>query len=226
MLIRVWLSFIVVLYIGHLGSCFPSFKVSQYNLRSPLRAEFDPILHKAEVTRDDLVQLIDESWLQIKRLIGSETLQICEDDLRGATSLLVLATLRRAADEFSSSRSILEWMLRSADRNNDGQLSYAEWFDWLTQYSHQQIIDGEKVDLDDTDSWLEGLSSSSQSWDPMVRALGLLVGHALCSLRVVARMSRDPSTLCAAFVAGALMTNVLDANIKNSMLSRLAPQTR
>eukprot|EP01031_Cornospumella_fuschlensis_P052848 gene52848-64572_t len=80
------------------------------------------ILHarSAEKTKTDLVDLIDESWRKVRGLVDPECLPLCESELRGATSLLVLATLRKAADEYSSSRLVLEWMLRSADANGDG----------------------------------------------------------------------------------------------------------
>ena len=51
--------------------------------------------------------------------------------MKGATSLLVLATVRRAADESAISRATVEGMFREADVNNDGEITFQEWFQWL-----------------------------------------------------------------------------------------------
>ena len=51
------------------------------------------------------------------------TLELCEDELKGATALLVLATVRRAADDSLVSRATVEQMFRDADVNGDGQVT-------------------------------------------------------------------------------------------------------
>ena len=45
--------------------------------------------------------------------------------------MLVLATVRRAADESAISRATVEGMFREADVNNDGEITFQEWFQWL-----------------------------------------------------------------------------------------------
>lgn len=190
----------------------------------------EPVAAAAEAVRKDLLRLLDASWQRVRRLVEAETLCRCEEALRGATILLVLATLRRSADLFPSSRGALEAMLRSADVNHDGQLSYAEWSDWLTSSTARQEGaatgggGGQEVAEAGAGEGLEGVFSLSA--DPMVAALAQVLGHALCALKVVARLSSDAPTLAAAFVAGGMMSEALDEEVRLSLLSRLAPQTR
>lgn len=50
-----------------------------------------------EFTRSALVRIIDDSWNKVTSLVPSSTLKMCERELKDATSLLVLATLRLLA---------------------------------------------------------------------------------------------------------------------------------
>eukprot|EP00981_Chlorochromonas_danica_P002395 scaffold458_cov169-Ochromonas_danica.AAC.17 len=189
----------------------------------------DESVATAEAVRKDLLRLLDASWQRVRRLVEAETLCRCEEALRGATILLVLATLRRSADLFPSSRAALEAMLRSADVNHDGQLSYAEWANWLTSTKEgapEAGGGGGTVAGGGGGEGLEGFFSPSASSDPMVSSLAQVLGHALCALKVVARLSSDAPTLAAAFVAGGMMSEALDEEVRLSLLSRLAPQTR
>ena len=73
-------------------------------------------------TRLALVNIIENSWERVVQLMPQVTLEICEDELKGATALLVLATVRRAADDSLVSRATVEQMFRDADVNGDGQV--------------------------------------------------------------------------------------------------------
>ena len=73
-------------------------------------------------TRLALVNIIENSWERVVQLMPQVTLELCEDELKGATALLVLATVRRAADDSLVSRATVEQMFRDADVNGDGQV--------------------------------------------------------------------------------------------------------
>ena len=66
-----------------------------------------------------------------------------------------------------------------------------------------------------------------QQLDPMVTGLAQVLGHAVCTLQVAARLpSNDPSYLAAAFVSGGTMAGAMDETLTRTMLSRLSPRTR
>jgi EF hand len=127
-------------------------------------------------------------------------------ELRGATSLLVLATVRRAADDSAVSRATVEGMFREADANNDGQLTFQEWFTWLgaaptssyqlTAKSEPSLLDGISGENNksstgsETTGWL-----ATVEVDPMVEALSLVLSNAVCTLKTTARITQDPSIL-------------------------------
>jgi hypothetical protein len=127
-------------------------------------------------------------------------------ELRGATSLLVLATVRRAADDSAVSRATVEGMFREADANNDGQLTFQEWFTWLgaaptssyqlTAKSEPSLLDGISGENNksstgsETSGWL-----ATVEVDPMVEALSLVLSNAVCTLKTTARITQDPSVL-------------------------------
>jgi hypothetical protein len=54
----------------------------------------NPLTQNIELTRGAFVQIIEQSWARVNQLVPEETLQLCEEELKGATSLLVLATVR------------------------------------------------------------------------------------------------------------------------------------
>ncbi|RYG61411.1 hypothetical protein EON64_18590, partial [archaeon] len=151
----------------------------------------------AEKTKTALVDLVDESWRKVRSLVDPACLPLCEDELRGATSMLVLATLHKAAGEYSPSRAALEWVLRSADVSGDGDLSHDAGLGWLASHSPVDHTDS----ADDSPSRRSSLSSvyrhivegtgsidlgvnpADTWWDPMVLTLGQVLGSALCTLR-------------------------------------------
>lgn len=167
-----------------------------------------------EMTRSSLVRIIEESWEHVNRLVPKETLVLCEDELKDATSLLVLATVRKSADDNPISKSTVEGMFKEADINQDGQVTFSEWYDWLgSGVASTQLI---------TDK-----NEHSSILDPMISALSTVLGHAVCTLKIVARQNNaDPSILSAAFIAGGTMAGVMDSNVCNTMLSRLSSKTK
>lgn len=173
-----------------------------------------------DVTRESLYRIIEDSWSRVTKLVPEKTLAICESDLKAATSLLVLATIRKAADDYPSSRLSVEAMLKAADSNHDGQLSAMEWFDWLGSDSASFDSAFKKKKSTARVSRVERLP------DPMVLTLGDVLGHAVCSLKVIGRMTDDPSILSAAFIAGGVAAGVLDKDVCLSMLARLEPAIR
>lgn len=200
-------------------------------------------MERYEGTKAILVSVIDHAWKRARSTLNSETLELCEIDLKGATSLLILATIRKSADEFSSSKAMLEWMLATADVNQDGQLTFAEWYDWLLSTtdltSSGQIANKEESPFkqsstmgSDTRSMAENLLAqlriehTQSAFDPMVTKLGLVLGHAISALRITSRMSTDPNVLTAAYVAGGMIAGEVDEGVSVSMLSRLTSHTR
>lgn len=144
-------------------------------------------------------------------------------ELRGATSLLVLATVRRAADDSAVSRATVEGMFREADANNDGQLTFQEWFTWLgaaPASSYQLSAKSDPVQCDGVAS--ENSKSSTESgstgWlgavevDPMVEALSLVLSNAVCTLKTTARITQDPSVLAG---KGLLIISYFTSSMKN-----------
>ena len=97
------------------------------------------------VIRTIITRQIDDCWYEIRRLVPKETLILFENELIDSISLVVLATLRRSAEEYSTSRYLIREMLREADVNSDGKLSYSEWYRWLRNTS----IDVNDNDVDD-----------------------------------------------------------------------------
>ena len=120
----------------------------------------------------------------------------------------MLATVRRAADDSAVSRATVEGMFREADANNDGQLTFQEWFTWLgaaPASSYQLSAKFEPVQRDgvtgENNKSSTGSGSESAGWlgtvevDPMVEALSLVLSNAVCTLKTTARITQDPSVL-------------------------------
>lgn len=170
----------------------------------------------APSTRVAVVQIIEDSWERVSQLVPGAALELCEEELKSATALLVLATVRRAADDNPVSRATVERMFREADVNGDGQLSFLEWFQWLGSEGDDRAS-GERSGYD---------NSSGSDDDPMIAALSLVLSSAVCTLKTAVSISQDASVLSAAFVAGGTMAGVLDAEVVRTMLSRLTPRTR
>lgn len=142
------------------------------------------LLPKSEIdiTRGAMVRIIEESWSSVSLLIPESTLALCEEELKGATSLLVLATVRRAADDSAISRATVEGMFKDADVNNDGQLTFSEWFEWLGSTPSPSNYP--------SPSQRQNSATSIQPADPMVAALSNVLSNAVCTLKTTARITQ------------------------------------
>ena len=49
-------------------------------------------------TKYSLMELISESWQRVVKILPDNVLQVSQDEIKGITTMLVLATVRRAAD--------------------------------------------------------------------------------------------------------------------------------
>jgi ppGpp synthetase/RelA/SpoT-type nucleotidyltranferase len=183
-----------------------------------------------ESTRSALVAIIDDSWRNVRKLVSPKVLSQCEDELKGATSLLVLATVRKAADADPNSRASVEEMFREADKDGDGQITFIEWFEWVSQnalYFNKNDVDFDDQYDDDDDNDDDDDERRLKQFDPMVTGLAQVLGHAVYTLQLAARVpSDDPSYAAAAFIAGGTMAGAMDDTLTRTMLSRLSPRTR
>jgi len=195
--------------------------------------------------RNILLIQIDECWHKIRRLIPKEILILFEDELLDFISLVVLATLRRSAEEYKTSRYLITEMLREADVNSDGKLSYSEWYRWLRNTSSirdNNDDDGHNRDRsndDDNDNNHPGDSSYKShinqdifnsndnnddlSSDPMIISLRSVFDHALSTLTIITRISNDPHILLTSFIAGCIAAGVLDDNICKRIMTKMSP---
>ena len=225
--------------------------------------ELEESISSVEITRSALVSIIDESWERVQQLISPNLLRQCENELKGATSLLVLATVRKAADINEDSRRTVESMFKEADINNDGQITFMEWFKWLAQnasffnetvdsYDNHIDADGavdschnESIKRSKRPSRRKERQKQRQSQlrsehfkkvreqrldqlDPMVLGLSQVLGNAVCTLQMAARLpGDDPSYLTAAFVAGGTVAGVMDEPLTRPcwLVSRRALET-
>ena len=166
--------------------------------------------------REAVVEVLERSWEKVCRHIPQSALETCEDELREATALLVLAAVRRSALTDYGSRSAVQSMFAEADQNNDGQVSFAEWFEWLSDSpsSSESDYNVRKGDID------------NQQIDPLIDSLGRVLSHAVCSVKVASRTNNEPFFLSAAFIAGGVSSGALDRDVCRAMLTRLSAQTR
>ena len=80
---------------GHLDINGPVVTSSGHASQKPAVALTpNPLRQSIEITRGAFVQIIEQSWARVNQLVPESTLSICEEELKGATSLLVLATVR------------------------------------------------------------------------------------------------------------------------------------
>jgi len=181
-----------------------------------------------EFTRSAFVRIIDDSWNKVTMLVPSSTLKICEKELKDATSLLVLATLRYSASQSPKSRETVEQMFQRADVNHDGQLTFSEWYDWLGKAP--SITDTKKVNdynRNIDDNIYKDNGGINGRCTPTIAILNQVLSHAIHSLRVISRIeSAEPYMLSAAFIAGGTMAGGMDADVCKTMLSRLSDKTR
>ena len=192
------------------------------------------LFDNVDSTREAILTIIEQSWFKVCLLIPQAALTVCEDELRDATSLLVLASIRRSALTSAVSRKTIERMLEQADEDQDGQVTFVEWFDWLSHSAHAAARPRIKVgninknnrsgkNIDRNKDRLEGDIDFS---DPMIESLGRVLSHAVCTVKVASRIQNDPYFLSAAYVAGGIQSGALDKDVCRAMLSRLSTQTR
>lgn len=160
-----------------------------------------------EMQREALVQVIHETWNRVIEVLDHETLQQCDEELKDITSMLVLAAIKRAADQDSISKEIIQSMLHAADVNQDGQLTFQEWFKWL------QLSSSKSLPTQNNDT-------------PLILSLKTVLIHAVRALQATAKISQETSTLMASFVGGGIMSGILDVSITSTMLLKLSPQIR
>jgi hypothetical protein len=181
---------------------------SASTLASTALTRITPRFSPYESSRIAMVKVIEDSWQKVSNLIGSATLTLCEQELKSATSMLVLATIKRLADENPSAKETIDAMLREADVNQDGQLTFIEWQNWL----------GRRSDSSD-----DGAISAK---DPVTAALSVVLGHAISTLKVSTRLSQDPALLTASFIGGGISSGVIDGTLSQALLSRIQPALR
>ena len=169
-----------------------------------------------ENNRQALILAIEDSWIKVTKLISPLTLLKCEENLKIATSLLVLATIRHSADENKVSKQTVDDMIYEADVNRDGELSLNEWFNWLNQGNMIQST----TKLSNSNE-LKGLQQSD-----LITSLHNVLGHAVCTLQISSRLSDDPEVLTSAFVAGGILSGRLCSKLSESMLNRLSKSAR
>lgn len=136
-----------------------------------------------ETTRASLATLIDRSWQRVEAMLPSSALAATQGQLKIATIMLVMAAVRD---------NDVESIFKAADRNQDGSLSFSEWQEWLGG-------EGESDDRKD--------KKDSVILDPVLATcIGQVLSHAVASLKVVSRLGCTSDELCAAYVAGGIMS--------------------
>lgn len=102
----------------------------------------------------------------------------------------------------------MQGMFREADIDNDGELTFTEWYSWLGRGRRSgdqnddsskdsgtdpfDILQGDNDKMSQQDFTISGgeeFSTIARSSDPMVAALGLVLGSAVCTLKVAARIA-------------------------------------
>jgi len=166
--------------------------------------------------RHAVVELIEDSWYNIANIVQPTILLQCENDMKGAISLLVLAIVNNVAESSSQNKNSVETLLKAADGNDDGQLTFIEWIEWL----------GKTSDSPSSPIFVTAARSS-----PFSRLLLLNLKHALdCAMSSVilaTRITSNPSLVIAAFVAGGMSSGkVQSVSFGDALVNRVAPEVR
>lgn len=224
---------------------------------SPLSASASELQQRTFDQAYRIGRVLENTWTQIETLIPLTSLNYstCRADMESAISVLVLATLRRCADTDVSSKEVVDAMFAEADTNQDGTLTFTEWFDWLNTADHRLAVDSNNnasspsitnsshlnesdADYFDfvlptpspmTSSSTTTTSGESYTNEPshILLSLQQVFSHALFSLQVFARVNQDdPLEYVSAFIAGGIMSGVLDRNICKTMLGKLSLRNR
>lgn len=181
-----------------------------------------------EYNRIAVVKIIEEAWQKVIKLINPTTLALCESDLKTSTSMLVLATIKRVADENPIVKQTTDDMIREADVNNDGQLTFIEWQNWLktgtSNINHKNKK--RRVTKKDSHGTIDGISSVSTL---ISNKLSKVLGHAIYTLQITSRYSNnneDPSILTASFISGGILSGYIDSTLSKTLLTRLPTHIR
>ena len=186
-----------------------------------------------EDARRDIQGLVEETWRKVNTLVPKETMAVCEQDLRIATTMLVLAIVRKSAGDSVENRVTVQSMFEAADVNSDGQLTFSEWYDWLNlnQAMPSQPLDpagisdasgGRSILGDDIISSAAGFREGS-----MIDSLSKVVSQAVCALKVVSRLDfSTPTLLTSSYIAGGLMSGEIDPEFSAAMVDRLPPEVK
>eukprot|EP01041_Mallomonas_annulata_P011101 gene11101-23203_t len=182
---------------------------------------------EAEKTRVALVNVIEDAWFNIVKFVPKQVLVLCEGELKAATSLLVLATVKYAAESDWESRIGVDDMFRAADRNGDGQLSFIEWYEWL-RVSPTTTATTKTVTVNSPKDEPSSYTSSphSQYTIALVSSLKHVLSFSSSALNVATRVSNDPAHLVAAFVSGGMATGYVATQLHDALLNRLRPEVR
>lgn len=180
-----------------------------------------------EQTRNEVLKILESNWISIEKLIPPSMFPLCQEEIKAATSLLVLATLRRTADVDERSKALVESMFRAADVNADGDLTYVEWFEWLHHKAHSVQSPPPPKTAPDFSSRSTSPSHTPTMANSVTKALVQVFSHSLFALQVLSRIVVDnPNEYVSAFISGGIMSGILDEAICRTMLERLGPQTR
>jgi len=122
-------------------------------------------------------------------------------------------------------------MFQRADVNNDGQLTFSEWYEWLGKApsipNNQNNNKNRNLNDNDDDTYHNSGINNNRNSNPTVLILNQVLSHAIQALRVISRMENaEPYMLSAAFIAGGTMAGGMDADVCKTMLSRLSDKTR
>ena len=196
-------------------------------------------INENEVSRLELVKVVEETWKKVNRLIPPYVMLSFEEELRVATTMLVLASVRKSAEDSPDSRAAVESMFRAADVNDDGQLTFIEWYEWLAlgdampkqQSNHGNVYDVSVPDDDDEDddvmTFVDTLQNRRFTSSTMIKSLSKVVSQAVCSLKVMSRLNQnDGALLVSSFIAGGLISGEVDEQFTDAMLDRLPSRTQ
>jgi len=202
---------------------------------TPYEGGRDDALFKG--TRKDIVGLVEETWRKVNVLVPQETMASCEQDLHTATTMLVLEIVRKSAGDSLESRTMVESMFRAADVNNDGSLTFSEWYDWLNL---NQAMPSSSSSDEDSDSGAssrgamdgeddgQAMMGDAKVWSgrfqegSMIDSLSKVVSQAVCALKVANRLEfSTPTLLTPSFIAGGLMSGEIDPEFARAMTDRL-----
>lgn len=199
-------------------------KIARYcnnnqHIHSPsfLRVHYDEVpLSDAYIMRKSIAHVIEDSWYNINDILPKQTIDIIQEELKTIISLIVLASVKKSSTMGADYRKSIELMFTEADRNSDGQLTFSEWYNWLSQANTSQ-------------DRLPSASYSSNEGALLAIASSLkeVLTFAVSVLKTASKLSIETSVLIGAFVAGAVsMNQYVDSQLCRSIIARLSPTVR